>query len=242
MQAADELAHLGQRQQGLIVRIGDRRRTGSGTSVKRALAMPRFMASETSRCCAPSCRSRSIRRRSASVAATISARLLVSDSSRSASSSLWLGPSSALARRSSARATCWASQGARTAPPAGRRRRPGGDRQRVERDLPPGPGRQPRADRPWLCRAAAPRGCRRRPRRAAGIAAGRGPWTAQGSSTGRDDEGHVQGDVLPVARPGQQAMIAAPQSRPIPPSRMVPTAPSRAASRSVARQGPTTAR
>src|SRR5262249_12196741 len=63
----------------------------------------------------------SILRRSASVAATIAARLLVSDSSRSVSSSFWLGPSRTFASVSSTRATSRASQGAmsrRTTPPA----------------------------------------------------------------------------------------------------------------------------
>ena len=93
-------------------------RTGSGALAKRSLAMPRFMARETSRCCAPSCRSRSIRRRSASAAATRSARLRASDSTRSASSSRRLGPSSARASASSARVTSRASHGAASSSPA----------------------------------------------------------------------------------------------------------------------------
>ena len=87
-------------------------RAGSGASVRLARAMPRFMASETSRCWAPSCRSRSIRRRSASVALTMSARLRARVSTRSASSSLRLGPSRVRAADSSARLTPRASHGA----------------------------------------------------------------------------------------------------------------------------------
>ena len=103
-------------------------RTGSGALVKRSLAMPRFMASETSRCCAPSCRSRSIRRRSASAAATSSARLRASDSTLSASSSLGLGPSSARAAASSARGHLPGQPGRREQQPGRHRhgRGPGG--------------------------------------------------------------------------------------------------------------------
>ena len=104
VQAADELAQLGQRRLGLVVR---RRRWPAGrarrASVRLARAMPRFIASETSRCWAPSCRSRSIRRRSASAAATMSARLRASDSTRWVSSSARPGPSRARAAASSAR-------------------------------------------------------------------------------------------------------------------------------------------
>src|SRR5690349_6947986 len=86
-------------------------RTGSGSDSNRSRAMPRFMASDTSRCCAPSCRSRSIRRRSASAAATRSARLRASDSTRWARLSRRPGPSSARARPSSALVTRAASPG-----------------------------------------------------------------------------------------------------------------------------------
>ena len=55
------------------------------------------MASATSRCCAPSCRSRSIRRRSASAASTTRSRLISSSVTRAARSRR--GPSS---RRDSA--------------------------------------------------------------------------------------------------------------------------------------------
>ena len=114
-------------------------RTGSGSASKRSRAMPRFMASDTSRCCAPSCRSRSIRRRSASAAATRSARLRASDSTRCASCSRRPGPSSARARRSSVWVTHRASPGAtgkqgHQQSPA----QPGEQGQQVVRELVPG--------------------------------------------------------------------------------------------------------
>ena len=71
--AAGEVAQLDERLLGLAVRLVDQARASAGSSVARA--RPSVMASATSRCCAPSCRSRSIRRRSASAAATMPARV-----------------------------------------------------------------------------------------------------------------------------------------------------------------------
>ena len=115
VQAADQLAQLGQRLDlasscasldGLPGGLG-------GTSSPRAVrAMPRFMASDTSRCCAPSCRSRSMRRRSASAAATTSARLRASACTRSSSCWAGLGPSSLRAARTSTLVTARATHGA----------------------------------------------------------------------------------------------------------------------------------
>ncbi|WP_420162125.1 hypothetical protein [Nocardiopsis sp. CNT-189] len=58
------------------------------------------MPSTTSRCCTPSCRSRSIRRRSSSTAERIRARLSASSPTRCSSRSWRVGPSS---RRASQR-------------------------------------------------------------------------------------------------------------------------------------------
>ena len=60
----------------------------SGSLFSFSFAMPRLIASETNRCCAPSCRSRSIRRRSSTIASITSERVLVSTSTRSSSSSV----------------------------------------------------------------------------------------------------------------------------------------------------------
>ena len=74
--------------------------------------MPRFMASDTSRCWAPSCRSRSIRLRSVSAASTTPARLSDRVSTLRSSSSDRFGPSSARAARRSSQLTPVAANGA----------------------------------------------------------------------------------------------------------------------------------
>ena len=69
-----ELAQLGRRPLGLVERLGHERggRRPRARSARRASLS--VMTVWTSRCCAPSCRSRTTRRRSSSVAATIRAR------------------------------------------------------------------------------------------------------------------------------------------------------------------------
>ena len=92
--AADQVAHLGHRALGLRVRLVDQPRglgVGPSSSIR---ARSSVIASATSRCCAPSCRSRSIRRRSTSKASISRAAtagelgdLLASSSPRGPSSS-----------------------------------------------------------------------------------------------------------------------------------------------------------
>ena len=84
----------------------------SGSAANFALARPSSMASDTSRCWAPSCRSRSIRRRSASAASTTLARLVSSSPIRAASPGPAAGPSSHLATIASPAATSRVSGGA----------------------------------------------------------------------------------------------------------------------------------
>ena len=79
---------------GLVVGVADE---GDGRGVvvprsRRSLARPRSMASATRRCCAPSWRSRSMRRRSASAASTDASRLSASCSTRCWSTAVPLGP------------------------------------------------------------------------------------------------------------------------------------------------------
>ncbi len=73
-------------------------RAASGSSAIFCFAMPRPIARETRRCWAPSCRSRSILRRSTMAASIALVRLSVRTSTRSASLSLPLGPRSASPR------------------------------------------------------------------------------------------------------------------------------------------------
>ena len=61
---ADQLAQLGQRLLGLLVRVAPPARRAGDPGGRSSRARPSFMVSATSRCWAPSCRSRSMRRRS----------------------------------------------------------------------------------------------------------------------------------------------------------------------------------
>ena len=86
--AATELAQLLERLQQALPRLAHQR-SGVGAAVavaRRASASPSAIAMETSRCCAPSCRLRSMRRRSASAASTMRVRDAASSSSRARSS------------------------------------------------------------------------------------------------------------------------------------------------------------
>ena len=83
--AADQVAQLGQRQLRLLVRLAD---AAGGRRARRQvqLGQAELHGQATSRCWAPSCRSRSIRRRSASKASTSRVRDRVSSMTRCASS------------------------------------------------------------------------------------------------------------------------------------------------------------
>ena len=102
MDAAGELAQLLERLAQLRARARERvaRRGGSRSSC--ALASRSCSASDTSRCCAPSCRLRSSRRRSASPACTMRARDAASFSCASALASAWATSSATSHRRRSA--------------------------------------------------------------------------------------------------------------------------------------------
>src|SRR5215469_14653096 len=95
----------------------------SGSSANLALARPRSMARATRRCWAPSCRSRSIRRRSASAESTTRARLSSSSPILALRSALRGGPSSRRATVTSliarTRVSCGAAS-SRIRPPAAR--------------------------------------------------------------------------------------------------------------------------
>ncbi len=83
---------------GLVVGLGEQLRARLGVVCRAApRARPRSIASATSRACAPSCRSRSMRRSSAAAASTAPARVRSSSSTRSSSSSPRGGRSSACA-------------------------------------------------------------------------------------------------------------------------------------------------
>ena len=74
MDAAREVAQLLQGEVRLLARLPHQLGRGGSPLAARCSAIRRFSASATSRCCAPSCRSRSMRRRSASAAAMIRER------------------------------------------------------------------------------------------------------------------------------------------------------------------------
>ena len=83
MQAARELAQLVEREAELVTGAPSRMvRAPAGSESSFASAIRSDSASETSRCCAPSWRLRSRRRRSTSPAVTIRARDAASSSSR----------------------------------------------------------------------------------------------------------------------------------------------------------------
>ena len=71
---AGQVAHLGDRALGLLVRLVDELLRPPGSVSSFSFARPRSIASETRRCCTPSCRSRSIRRRSSAARSTAAAR------------------------------------------------------------------------------------------------------------------------------------------------------------------------
>ncbi len=82
-----------------------------GMSLRVRRARPRFIAREVSRCWAPSWRSRSIRRRSASTASTRPARLSTTSSIRCSSTAVRPGPSIRTASASSRPASRRTAQG-----------------------------------------------------------------------------------------------------------------------------------
>ena len=110
-----------------------RSRAPSGSVSNLALARPSSMATETRRCWAPSWRSRSMRRRSASAAPTTRARLSSSWATRAASPRD-PGPSSSRARALSTVARPWTTSGA-----ASEQDQPGEDRAGQSQRPPDGP-------------------------------------------------------------------------------------------------------
>ena len=95
--AANQVADLLERRLGLLVGGDHQLAPGLGSVSSFSFAAPRSAASATSRCWAPSWRSRSIRRRSASALSTAAVRLVSSRSTWAACSTSALGPSSARA-------------------------------------------------------------------------------------------------------------------------------------------------
>ena len=104
--AAREVAQLGERALGLAVRAGHERRAPSGSLSSFSCAMPRSIASATSRAWAPSWRSRSIRCSSAAWESTAPARVRSSSTTRRRS----LGREQDAARAAPARARSAARQ------------------------------------------------------------------------------------------------------------------------------------
>ena len=84
MDAAGELAQLVESLGELVLRSGEVLAGGRRILLELRVHQARSSATDTSRCCAPSCRLRSRRRRSASPASTIRARDAASSSCASA--------------------------------------------------------------------------------------------------------------------------------------------------------------
>ena len=81
-----EVAQLLERDGERVARLAQDGPTAAGSAASFDSARPSVIAIETSRCCVPSCRSRSIRRRSVSVASTSRARDACSSASFASSS------------------------------------------------------------------------------------------------------------------------------------------------------------
>ena len=144
MDAGGEVAQLLDRR----LRVGDRAvdelARARRSSSKRSRASWSSIISETSRCCAPSCRSRPSRRRSASPASTIRARDARSASSRARSSTSSRSFSSASA---AAPAASRSSSGFSSSSARGRARRRAGLVVDLGQLAPPASGDAPRRGR-----------------------------------------------------------------------------------------------